>query len=249
MISSVVFRAQEHMATVERRRDIVMIQLEDAQTLVAITRSQARSGKKPPEALASQLKLGESRLAETQKRQRQVNVQLVEAQLLLEQAYHMTDNPAADPPQPTSRPRPRERTTRPEPERKTRLKTRPEPRPKTAKRPARDADGYQLKPDPLHVASAAELVDALIAWRVWAGDLSFRKMEERSGRRASAASICTALSKRKLPSLEVVMAVVEGCGGSAQDLGEWATGWRLIRTGRRAPHVETPLRAVPDAPV
>jgi hypothetical protein len=38
-----------------------------------------------------------------------------------------------------------------------------------------------------------------------------------------------ALRSDRLPSLSLVLAVVNGCGGSAEDLRRFATAWRRLR--------------------
>lgn len=224
MTPPAVAKARSFLAEAERARDLVMIQMEDAQTFLAMTRGQMRGGGKPSVDLTQHLQLAESRLARVQRRQKQVTAQLIEAENRLEQAFRQADTGIG--------------TIEP-------TKTEA-PAPPPARSLPGDAKGYSLKPDPLSVTTAAELIGALISWRVWAGDISFRKMAESSSRRASASAICAALSSTKLPSLNVVVAVIEGCGGTVSDIDDWATAWRLIRTGKRAPYVEAPPR--PPAP-
>jgi hypothetical protein len=102
-------------------------------------------------------------------------------------------------------------------------------------RPPADLPGYDLKPDPLAArSSAAALIQGLRDYRIWAGEVSFRAIAARSGQRASASAICTALGdaalgRDKLPRLQVVIALIEGCGGDEEDQAAWATAWRLGR--------------------
>jgi hypothetical protein len=48
-------------------------------------------------------------------------------------------------------------------------------------------------PDPLAAKTAAELVRALAEFRLWAGEPSFREMEQLCGRAVVAATMCMAL--------------------------------------------------------
>lgn len=225
--------ARARLAEAERARQIVMIQMEDAQAFLAMTRAQMRSASKNgPQAgaFAEQLKLAEAKMARVGRRQREVNKQFLDAEAELEQAFRQVDSgdpvtSAASPPAPAAEP------------------------PSRCRPPAADAKGFSLKPDPLRVTSAAELVEALNKWRIWAGDVSFRTMARESGR-ASASAICTALGRTSLPGLQVVLAVVEGCGGTEQDRESWATAWRLLRSGQITPHVAdpAPLHVVAEPP-
>jgi len=96
-----------------------------------------------------------------------------------------------------------------------------------------DTDGYDLCPDPLIAQTPAELVDALRRYRLWAGEPSFRRMAASSRQRAAASTLCAALSGETLPTLDVVLGVVIGCGGSEDDQCRFATAWRRIRLGER----------------
>jgi hypothetical protein len=119
----------------------------------------------------------------------------------------------------------------------------------TAKPPPPDADGVDLRPDPLNASTGAELVAALRAYRVWAGEPPFRRMAAASGQRAAAATLCTALNRGELPTLDVVLAIVAGCGGSDEDQRRWATAWRRLRLGHQDGRSATvrELRPVPSA--
>lgn len=93
-----------------------------------------------------------------------------------------------------------------------------------------DAGEYQrLRPDPLGAQTAAELIEALRQFRTWAGNPSYRNMALRSGRRAGASTMCTLLSGSDLPArLEMIDAIVEGCGGTDEDRQKFATAWRKL---------------------
>lgn len=65
--------------------------------------------------------------------------------------------------------------------------------------------------------------------RIWAGNPSFRKMAQRCGRRAAPSTMCTVLGRDELPErLEVIEAIVMGCGGSDDDRQRFASTWRRL---------------------
>ena len=99
-----------------------------------------------------------------------------------------------------------------------------------AQRAVPDAGGYGgLRPDPLSAGTAAELIGVLREFRTWAGNPSYRDMALRSGRRAGASTMCTLLGGTELPDrLEVIDAIVEGCGGTGEDRQRFATAWRKL---------------------
>jgi hypothetical protein len=94
-----------------------------------------------------------------------------------------------------------------------------------------DAEGFDLRPDPLAARTPAELMAALRRYREWAGQPSFREVASRCGQRIVASTLCTALKRDDLPPMRVVLAVVAGCGGGEQDQQRYATAWRQIKRG------------------
>ena len=110
-------------------------------------------------------------------------------------------------------------------------------------RPARaiqDSPRSALCPDPVAVQNAADLPAALSRFRVWAGEPSFKEMQRLSEPRAAASTMCTALSSGKLPSLRVVQAIINGCGGTPEQVQAFADAWRRIRLlpGQHGPRPE-----------
>jgi len=106
-----------------------------------------------------------------------------------------------------------------------------------------DAEGHDsLRPDPLSAGTPAELIDVLRKYRTWAGNPSYRDMALRSGRRAGASTMCGVLGGSDLPDrLEVIDAIVEGCGGTDEDRRRFATAWRKLI-------IPAPATARPSAP-
>jgi hypothetical protein len=111
-----------------------------------------------------------------------------------------------------------------------------------APRALRDAEGYDLRPDPLAAQTPAGLMSALHQFRTWAGDPSFRTMSDRSNPRLSASTLCTALSRDVLPTLAVVQAVVTSCGGNEEDQRRFTTAWRRLRLGHDGTDPNDPQR-------
>lgn len=95
--------------------------------------------------------------------------------------------------------------------------------------PPPDADGFDLRPDPLQATTPADLVRALRQYRLWAGEPPLRAIARRAGTGTGASTICTALNATTLPRLEIVTAIIAGCGGSAEDQRRFTTAWRVIR--------------------
>jgi hypothetical protein len=112
-----------------------------------------------------------------------------------------------------------------------------------------DAEGHDLRPDPLTAATPAEFTAALRVLRLWSGNRSFRQLAARSGGQAAYTTIRAALSRDTLPRYDVLLAILAGCGASTEEGREFATAWRrlaglsAVRTAAGAPA----LHAVPPA--
>lgn len=92
-----------------------------------------------------------------------------------------------------------------------------------------DIEGYDLCPDPLTAKDAAEFVDFLNKYRIWAGDPSYREIANRCGKEASASTFCKALKGTELPRQRLVRAFIRGCGGDEKHVALWITGWRRLK--------------------
>ncbi|MEU5876081.1 hypothetical protein [Spirillospora sp. NPDC047279] len=84
------------------------------------------------------------------------------------------------------------------------------------------------RPDPKSAHTKDELLALLAAFRVWNGRVSFRKMEKVIGKRYVHSTLAAVPHREHLPSLDLVLAYIEGCGGDAADLEAWESAWRRI---------------------
>jgi hypothetical protein len=100
-----------------------------------------------------------------------------------------------------------------------------------------DADGFNLRPDPLGAQAPAELVAMLRTYWTWAGQPSFRQLARRSNGVAAASTFCMMLRSEKLPPFSRMLAFVQACGGSEEDQRRFATAWRCISLSE-GPHQE-----------
>jgi len=91
-----------------------------------------------------------------------------------------------------------------------------------------DSQDARFCPDPQHASDAAELLDTLRQFRVWAGRPSYRAMARQCGNRYAASTFHGALRSNKLPSLDILLAVVLGCRGTAEHAQAFATAWRRL---------------------
>jgi hypothetical protein len=96
-------------------------------------------------------------------------------------------------------------------------------------RPPADAAGFDLRPDPLQARTPGDFVEALRRYRAWAGDPSYRQMASRAGGTTAASTIWLALRSEDVPRLELVLAIIAGCGGGEDDQRRFATAWRTLR--------------------
>ncbi len=100
--------------------------------------------------------------------------------------------------------------------------------------PILDAEGFDLRPDPLTARTSAELVACLRSYRAWSGQPSLRKIATQAGHAASHAAIRAVLNSDSMPGLPKVVAIVAGCGGSREDQQSFATAWRRITMNKPA---------------
>jgi hypothetical protein len=111
-----------------------------------------------------------------------------------------------------------------------------------------DAFGFDLRPDPLAATAPAQFIGALWQFKVWSGDPSWRKLAAHAGQRVVHSTMHAAMNGTTLPKLEVVKAIVIGCGGSDDDLRMFVTAWRRLESARlTGPTLGTGFLAAPVA--
>jgi hypothetical protein len=91
-----------------------------------------------------------------------------------------------------------------------------------------------LKPDPAAARTPAEYVTVLRQHIAWSGGASLRTIAARAKQSRVHSSIATALRRDKLPTLEVVTAIVVGCGGTEEDLRAFTLAWQRLHAAEAA---------------
>jgi hypothetical protein len=104
----------------------------------------------------------------------------------------------------------------------------PPARPRSVPTVVADTPGLDLCPDPAAAQSAAQFMEVLRRYRVWAGEPSYRVMRDQCGKRYATSTIHAALSGGELPRLPMVQAVVTACGGTEAHLQAFASAWRRL---------------------
>jgi len=91
-----------------------------------------------------------------------------------------------------------------------------------------DMHGLTPWPNPGKPRSAAEFVSTLRMYHVYAGQPSYRVMQRRINSRFAASTLHTALHSDKLPSLEMVQAIISACQGTAEHQKAYSEAWRFL---------------------
>ena len=102
----------------------------------------------------------------------------------------------------------------------------------TARSVIPDMPGSDWCPDPGGIQTAAEFMDALRRYRLWAGNPSFRAMQRQCGHRFAASTMCAAMQGDGLPSLDMADAIIVACGGRQEHRQAFATAWRSLVLSR-----------------
>jgi hypothetical protein len=97
-----------------------------------------------------------------------------------------------------------------------------------------DACGFDLRPDPLTATTPTQFIRALWQYKIWSGDPSWRKMATQAGQRVVHSTMHAAMHADALPKLDVVKAIIIGCGGNEDDLRMFVTAWRRLEASRIA---------------
>jgi hypothetical protein len=86
-----------------------------------------------------------------------------------------------------------------------------------------------LRPNPLTAHSVRQFLDCLARFRIYAGNRSVRQISDYCGGLISPSTVGNVLRGCTLPDrLEVVDAIVMGCGGSPEDQARFAQEWRRL---------------------
>ena len=95
-----------------------------------------------------------------------------------------------------------------------------------------DAPGLSLCPDAGAAHTPAEFMDALRTYRIWAGQPSYRVMENvvrnQCSRHYASSTLHAALTGSELPALPLVQAVIVACGGSDAHQQMFTSAWRRL---------------------
>ena len=114
------------------------------------------------------------------------------------------------------------------------------------------APGREDYPDPARAVTAAELMDTLRRYRLWAGEPSYRTMATRSGHAFAASTLHAALRRRTMPARAIVEAIITGCTRAPAHQRAFTTAWRRIRlataAGTSAPRRDGPIAGRPGQP-
>lgn len=86
-----------------------------------------------------------------------------------------------------------------------------------------------LRPDPMTAPTKAMFADAMRAYRIWAGNPSYREMERRCAKKISYSTFRNMLNGSTIPAkLGHVETFVRVLGGTSEDLQRWASAWRRL---------------------
>lgn len=109
-----------------------------------------------------------------------------------------------------------------------------------------DSGPLHLRPNPRIARTEREFMECLMAFNVWSGNRSLRQISEQSGHRISPSGVRNVLNSTAMPDrLEVVDAVVLGCGGTEEMRAAFASAWRRLYMGSTENTV-TDIGAVPN---
>lgn len=112
---------------------------------------------------------------------------------------------------------------------------------------APDLPGQDLRPDPDTITTVAELLEAMRLYRIWAGNISYRKLSAVCRNRFSPSGFHKALNGGTLPGFELVRDFIGACGATEDYRDRFLAAWRrvAIDVARAAELLET-MR--PDRP-
>jgi hypothetical protein len=98
--------------------------------------------------------------------------------------------------------------------------------------PLADADGYDLRPNPLGAATVADLMECVRQYHIWAGNRGLRVMARHIEQQLSPQTLSNLLKSDQLPRLgDQMRLLIEACGGDAEDQQRFVTAWRRFKMG------------------
>lgn len=96
-----------------------------------------------------------------------------------------------------------------------------------------DSGPMELRPNPRTAYSVREFMDCLAQFKVYMGNRSVRQISENCGGAICPSTVGNVLRGGTLPDrLEVVDAIVLGCGGSDSDRADFQYAWRRLYMSR-----------------
>jgi len=99
--------------------------------------------------------------------------------------------------------------------------------------PLEDADGYDLRPDPLGATTVADLMECMRQYHIWAGKRGLRVMARHIEQQLSPQTLSNLLKSDQLPrQAEQVRLLIEACGGNDEDQRRFVTAWRRFMIAR-----------------
>ncbi|MGW6973768.1 helix-turn-helix domain-containing protein [Streptomyces sp. NPDC054952] len=84
------------------------------------------------------------------------------------------------------------------------------------------------RPDPLRIQTPTDFIAALTAVHVWAGEPSYRRLENVSNGQLKRSTISDMLNGTKLPSFDRCTAFLRACG--IANIDDWVFTWRRLKT-------------------
>jgi hypothetical protein len=98
--------------------------------------------------------------------------------------------------------------------------------------PLADAEGYNLRPNPLGAATVADLMECVRQYHIWAGNRGLRVMARHIEQQLSPQTLSNLLKSDQLPRLgDQMRLLIEACGGDAEDQQRFVTAWRRFKMG------------------
>ena len=98
--------------------------------------------------------------------------------------------------------------------------------------PLDDADGYNLRPNPLGAATVPDLMECVRQYHIWAGKRGLRVMARHIEQQLSPQTLSNLLKSDQLPGRgDQMQLLIEACGGNAEDQQRFVTAWRRFKMG------------------